>query len=88
MVFVFHLLTVSLSIIFSSSIHVVTKGRGSFFLSAVQYSIVVFYIEGLLAESKFMLSSMQIVQEMNDQLYFSSFGSAPPSLSLLELEFL
>ena len=43
MVFVPHHLAYSLSIMFSSSIHAVMKGRSSFFPSAVKYSIVEMY---------------------------------------------
>ena len=42
MVFVFHWL-ISLSLMLSSSIHAVAKGRSSFFLSAAQYSIMQIY---------------------------------------------
>ena len=43
MVFVFHRLLISLSIMLSTSNHPVTKGRSSFFLSAAYYSIVQMY---------------------------------------------
>ncbi|KAF6114575.1 hypothetical protein HJG60_010540 [Phyllostomus discolor] len=43
MVFVFHIWLISLSIMLSSSIHTVVKGRSSFFLLAVLYSTVLNY---------------------------------------------